>query len=41
MGLIYDNRLNKYIVTDGCHRLAILKYNNKNEIPVEWFNIRK
>ncbi len=41
MRIFYDNSLGKYVVKDGCHRLAILKYNNKSEIPVDWFNIEK
>lgn len=41
MRMFYDDSLSKYVVKDGCHRLAILKYNNKNEIPVDWFNIEK
>tara|TARA_R100000908_G_C3671859_1_gene94371 strand:- start:95 stop:475 length:381 start_codon:yes stop_codon:yes gene_type:complete len=37
--IFYDNSINKYIVEDGCHRLAILKYNKINKVPVEWLKI--
>jgi len=40
--LIHDKVLNKYIVTDGVHRLSILLYNNffeNNLIPLELLNI--
>ena len=37
--IFYDKTIDKYVVKDGCHRLAILKYNDVKEIPVNWFII--
>ncbi len=40
MRVFYDKSINKYIVKDGCHRLAIIKYNGLiEEVPITWFNI--
>ena len=40
----FNNRLDKYIVSDGCHRLSILvykKYFHENNIPKEFLKIKK
>ena len=39
--LIHDKVLNKYIVTDGVHRLSIILFKNifTDKIPIEYFNI--
>lgn len=42
--LEWDNKLDKYITTDGCHRLALIKYNKLDDggdMPIEWFDIKK
>ena len=37
--VFYDKSINKYVVKDGSHRLAIIKYNNIKKVPKSWFNI--
>ena len=39
--LIHNKVLNKYIVTDGVHRLSIILFKNifTDKIPIEYFNI--
>jgi hypothetical protein len=41
INLEYDDKLDKYIVTDGVHRLCILLFKNifTDKIPIEYFNI--
>lgn len=42
--ICWDERLDKYIVEDGCHRLSLIMFNklDKNgEMPKEWFDIKK
>lgn len=42
LSLSWDAAYKKYIVLDGCHRLAIIKYSGigkGGKIPIEWFNI--
>lgn len=40
MRMFYDPSIKKYVIKDGCHRLAIIKFKNlMEEIPKSWFNI--
>jgi hypothetical protein len=42
INITWDEEISKYIVEDGCHRLALLMYNNKErKLPIEWFKIIK
>jgi hypothetical protein len=42
--LQWNRKYEKYIVLDGCHRLAIIMYkklHNNNELNLDWFVIKK
>ena len=42
--LYWNEKLKKYIVEDGCHRLSIIKLkglDDNGDMPIEWFEIRK
>jgi hypothetical protein len=42
--LRWDKQYEKYLVLDGCHRLAIIMYkklHNNNELNLDWFVIKK
>lgn len=39
----WNDKLNKYITIDGCHRLSIIKYNKLDVdgyLPIEYFEIK-
>jgi hypothetical protein len=43
INILWSNEFKKYTVQDGCHRMALIKFNNLDDngkIPKEWFNIR-
>lgn len=39
--LVYDEKINKYIITDGVHRLSILLFKKiyTDKIPIDYFNV--
>lgn len=39
--LEYQSILNKYVVTDGVHRLSILLYNGITELNPDWFIVKQ
>jgi len=42
--ICWDERLSKYIVEDGCHRLSLIMFNKldeNGEMSREWFDIKK
>ncbi len=42
MRIFYDTSLKKFVIKDGCHRLAIIKHRDLVEngnVPVDWFKI--